>query len=140
MHCPRCLTKYREGFLECADCKLPLAFGEAPEKPTPEDFPKLIGVLDTNDNFAVASAVTALQQAEIIFDVVPITDLPASLRTENPTWWTPPTEYWWQRRMMLKHVCWLSRSSNLFLIPSQANGISCPRRPFAMTCSYGRDL
>ena len=66
-------------------------FGEAPAKPTPEDFPKLVGVLDTNDNFALASAATALEQAEIIFDVVPITDLPPSVKTENPKWWTPPT-------------------------------------------------
>jgi hypothetical protein len=91
LRCPRCLTEYREGFLECADCELPLAFGKYPDKSTPEDFPRLVGVLDTNDNFALASAATALEQADIIFDVVPITDLPASLRTENPTWGTPPT-------------------------------------------------
>jgi hypothetical protein len=68
-----------------------LAFGEAHDKPTPEDFPKLAGVLDTNDNFALASAATALQQAEIIFDVVPITDPSARLRAENPKWWIRPT-------------------------------------------------
>jgi hypothetical protein len=90
LHCPQCLTEYRDGVFECADCKIPLAFGEPPEKLPPED-PKLVGVLDTNDNFALASATTALSEAEIVFAVVAISDVPANLKAENPKWRIRPT-------------------------------------------------
>jgi hypothetical protein len=43
--------------------------------------------LDTNDNFALASAGTALSEARIIYDVVPIADVPASLKAREPKWW-----------------------------------------------------
>ena len=50
----------------------------------------MVGVLDTNDNFALASASTALGEAGIIHDVVPIADVPASLKAREPKWWIPP--------------------------------------------------
>ena len=34
----------------------------------------MVGVLDTNSNFALASAAASLEQAEVIYDVVPIVD------------------------------------------------------------------
>ena len=35
MICPECLTKYREGFVECADCHVPLT--DRLSEPQPED-------------------------------------------------------------------------------------------------------
>jgi hypothetical protein len=67
-----------------------LAPGEAPNQTRSEDFPELVGVLDTNDNFALVSACHALSRAGIIFDVVAVPDLPESLRTANPKWWIRP--------------------------------------------------
>ena len=91
LRCPRCLKEYRDGYLECADCKIPLMFGDAPNKSQTEKFPKLVGVLDTNDNFALASATTALSEAEIVFDIVAISDVPANLKAETPEWRIRPT-------------------------------------------------
>ena len=36
MFCPQCRTEYREGFLECSDCHIPLA-DRLPEPETPPD-------------------------------------------------------------------------------------------------------
>ncbi len=35
MFCPKCRDEYREGFTECADCKVPLVL-ELPPEPKPE--------------------------------------------------------------------------------------------------------
>jgi hypothetical protein len=95
LHCPQCLTEYRDGFFQCADCKVPLKPGKPPIKPAirpaQEYFPQMVGVLDTNDKFALASAATALDQAEIVYDIVPIADVPDSLKVTNPTWWVRPS-------------------------------------------------
>jgi hypothetical protein len=58
---------------------------------SPEAFPKLVGVLDTNDNFALGMATVALRKAGIVYDIVAIPDLPASLEVEKPKWWIRPT-------------------------------------------------
>jgi hypothetical protein len=57
----------------------------------PESFPKLVGVLDTNDNFALGMATVALGEAGIVYDTVAIPDLPENLEAEKPKWWIPPT-------------------------------------------------
>ena len=68
MHCPRCLTEYREGFSECADCHVALAPG-AP--PVPEDAEQadgeLVSVLESSDAFAVSLAKGNLEEAGIEF-------------------------------------------------------------------------
>ena len=51
----------------------------------------MVGVLDTNDNYALVSATTALTEAGIIYDVEPIADVPASLKASEPKWWTRPS-------------------------------------------------
>lgn len=91
MYCPKCLTEYRRGFIDCADCRIPLVAGRAPNGVEPEDGPKLVGVLDTNDNFALASACAALGEAEIVYEVVAISDVPDRVRASNPKWWIPPS-------------------------------------------------
>ncbi len=57
----------------------------------PETFPQLIGVLDTNDNWALASATTALSEAGIIFDIVAIDCVPANLEASVPKWRIRPS-------------------------------------------------
>jgi hypothetical protein len=57
----------------------------------PEYFPKMVGILDTNDNFALSCATTALKEAGIICDVVAIADVPDHLKAANPKWWIRPS-------------------------------------------------
>jgi hypothetical protein len=51
----------------------------------------MVGVLDTNDNFALGSAAATLHQAEIVYDIVPVTDVPDNLKFTNPKWWVRPS-------------------------------------------------
>lgn len=64
MYCPRCLTEYRDGFLECADCRAPLAAGLPPE-PVKEPDLELVTVLETRDSFALSLAKASLEDAGI---------------------------------------------------------------------------
>jgi hypothetical protein len=47
----------------------------------------MVGVLDTNDHFALKSAANLLNQAGIVYDVVLIADVPDNLKVTNPKWW-----------------------------------------------------
>ncbi len=51
----------------------------------------MVGILDTNDSFALASAAAALDQAEIVYDIVAVADVPDLLKTTNPRWWVRPS-------------------------------------------------
>ena len=64
MYCPQCLTEYREGFVECADCRAPLAPG-LPSKPSPVEEIELVTVLETHDTFALSLAKASLGEAGI---------------------------------------------------------------------------
>jgi hypothetical protein len=57
----------------------------------PEVFPQMVGILDTEDNFALGMAGTALNEAGIVYDVVEIPDVPDSSQSEKPKWWIPPS-------------------------------------------------
>jgi hypothetical protein len=63
MHCPQCLTEYRDGFTECADCRVPLAPGPPPreEEPAEEHAAELVTVLETSDPFAANLAKATLE-------------------------------------------------------------------------------
>jgi len=64
MHCPQCLTEYRDGFTECADCHVPLAPGPPPpvaEEPAGEHVAELVTVFETSDPFAVNLAKATLE-------------------------------------------------------------------------------
>ena len=65
MHCPKCLTEYRDGFSECADCRVPLVEGRAPRPSEPEHQVELVTVFETSDLFAVNLAKTTLEDAGI---------------------------------------------------------------------------
>ena len=68
-----------------------MIYGSDDKPSVPESFPEMVGVLDTNDNWALASAATALSDAGIIFDIVAIDSVPANLQTPEPKWWTRPS-------------------------------------------------
>jgi hypothetical protein len=57
----------------------------------PESFPRLVGVLDTDDSFALGMATAALNEAGIVYDVVAIADLPAKPEAEKAKWWIRPS-------------------------------------------------
>src|SRR5208283_3432897 len=64
MHCPQCLTEYRDGFTECADCRVPLAPGPpppAPAEPAGEPAAELVTVFESSDPFAVNLAKATLE-------------------------------------------------------------------------------
>lgn len=50
----------------------------------------MVGVLDTEDNWALAMATTAPGDAGIIYDLVHIPAVPVSAESEKPKWWIPP--------------------------------------------------
>jgi hypothetical protein len=65
MFCPECGGEYREGFLECADCGVPLV-EKLPER---EEVPdrKLVTVVRTGDINEIAFAESVLREANIPF-------------------------------------------------------------------------
>jgi hypothetical protein len=63
MYCQKCLTEYRDGFTECADCGVPLASGQPPSPD--EHAVHLVTVLETSDPFAVTLAKASLEDAGI---------------------------------------------------------------------------
>ena len=90
MFCPQCRTEYREGFTECADCRVSLQSG-LPAKPELDAFPTLVGVLDTDDNFALGMATAALREAGILCDVVAIASAAENPGAPRPKWWIRPS-------------------------------------------------
>ncbi len=85
MYCRKCLTEYRDGFFECADCRVPLAPGPPPQvtaAPQPEAIAglrlhppnngdlALVTVLETADRFGLSLATAALEDAGIEYLVV----------------------------------------------------------------------
>jgi hypothetical protein len=64
MYCPQCLTEYRDGFIECADCRVPLAAG-LPPQPINRDILQLVTVLETSDTFVLTLAKGSLEDAGI---------------------------------------------------------------------------
>ena len=65
MHCPRCLTEYRDGFAECADCHVPLAPGLPPPPSTEEHDVDLVTVLESSDPFVMNLGKATLEDAGI---------------------------------------------------------------------------
>ena len=67
MHCPRCLTEYRDGFSECADCRVPLAEGPPPASAGDKHEVQLVTVFETSDPFAATLAKGTLEDTGIEF-------------------------------------------------------------------------
>jgi len=71
MYCPQCRVEYREGFTECADCRVPLLPGSPADEPTAFDPDlDLVVVLETNDRIQLALAKGLLEDAGIPFYVL----------------------------------------------------------------------
>src|SRR5229473_1779213 len=65
MFCPRCLTEYREGFTECADCHVALVPAVGTEAQDSRlDF---VPVFESNDRFTIGLAKGSLEDAGIPF-------------------------------------------------------------------------
>jgi hypothetical protein len=69
MHCPQCLTEYRDGFSECSDCHVPLAPGPPPASDAEGHKVTLVTVLETSDPFAVNLGKATLEDAGIEYVV-----------------------------------------------------------------------
>jgi hypothetical protein len=67
MYCPQCLTDYRDGFSECADCRVRLVAGTPPERPS--HCLDAIPVFETREIFGFHLAAGALEEAGIEFAV-----------------------------------------------------------------------
>ena len=50
MFCPKCRAEYREGFTECADCKVPLVSELSPEsEPAYVEYEEVLSTFNTGD-------------------------------------------------------------------------------------------
>jgi hypothetical protein len=69
MYCPQCRTEYREGFIECSDCHVPLLRGTPMRAPHKDLDPSLdlVEVLETRDAIQLAMAKGLLEDAGIPF-------------------------------------------------------------------------
>jgi hypothetical protein len=63
MFCPKCGIEYREGFYECADCKVPLVWELTPEPEPSAERIEFVTVLETYDPSLIAVAKSFLQAA-----------------------------------------------------------------------------
>jgi len=66
MYCPECGVEYREGFSECADCRVPLVSRlETDEAEAFNPNLELVVVLETNDRVQLAMAKGLFEDAGI---------------------------------------------------------------------------
>ena len=72
MYCPQCQCEYREGFTECADCRVPLLPGTAPEEAADSFDPNLdlVVLLETNDRIQLALVMGMLEEAGIPYYIL----------------------------------------------------------------------
>lgn len=63
MYCPDCGSEYREGFVQCGDCEVPLVDGP-PQEPEHPDL-RFVTILETGDPGEIALAESILLEAEI---------------------------------------------------------------------------
>jgi hypothetical protein len=68
MFCPECKIEYRQGFVECSDCQVPLV-AELPQEvaPQPGERIELVTILKSGNDAAIAVAQSLLQDAGIDF-------------------------------------------------------------------------
>lgn len=64
MYCPECGSEYREGFMQCADCEVPLV-DTPPQEPDHHPDARFVTVLETGDPGEIALAESILMEAQI---------------------------------------------------------------------------
>ncbi len=64
LFCPQCGVEYREGFLECSDCQLPLVTELLPQ-PKPQPDLELVTVLVTGNPALIAVVKSLLEDSDI---------------------------------------------------------------------------
>ena len=64
MFCPQCCVEYREGFIECSDCLVPLV-SELPPEPGPEPDIVYVTILEAGNPAILVVAKSLLQGAGI---------------------------------------------------------------------------
>jgi Putative prokaryotic signal transducing protein len=90
VYCPKCRSKFREGFVECSDCHVPLKSGPLPDppppdpvrqrpSPTPQDL-ELVAILECENSVKLALAEGILDDAGIPYFV-------------NSRWWGPVSKH-----------------------------------------------
>jgi hypothetical protein len=72
MYCPQCRVEYREGFVECSDCRVPLLAGAVSAESREAFDPKLglVVVLETNNRIQLALVKGLFEEANIPFFVL----------------------------------------------------------------------
>src|SRR5207248_1896733 len=68
--CPQCGAQYREGFMECSDCRIPLVAEMPHERKAsvdPDPDLELVTVLESGDRLMIAAATSLLEEAGIPF-------------------------------------------------------------------------
>jgi hypothetical protein len=68
MFCPKCGCEYREGFTECADCRVPLTDEAPPPEPGPKpEYADFVSVMATSNLMDIAIIKAILSEEEIPF-------------------------------------------------------------------------
>jgi hypothetical protein len=57
MYCPKCRSEFREGFVECADCLVPLVENLPPEEPEP--IPEYVDLEEVMTSFDIGEIAIA---------------------------------------------------------------------------------
>ena len=71
VYCPECGSEYRDGFSECADCRVSLVGGKPPGATARGDPDlELVTILEANDPLLIGSAKGMLEEAGIPFHVL----------------------------------------------------------------------
>ena len=71
VYCPECGIEYRDGVVECSDCRVPLVTEKPLEAKSPGDPDlELATVLEGNDPLMIAAAKDLLEEAAIPFYVL----------------------------------------------------------------------
>ena len=96
MYCPECKTEYRQGFYECADCKIPLVHELSAEKET-EETEKYNNLNDQNLTLIMKTGrihekellITEFSNSNIPYKLIEPTSLHGAINTK-----IGPGSYW----------------------------------------------